>query len=159
MPRFPGVNAMSRFNSRVTSAGLLSIALAGLTLSSAAFATQPVDHGAAAKKAAEGKCGEGKCGANGAKTAKTVAAVKTAEGKCGEGKCGDARFSQTDADHDGRVSRAEFLAVVPSADAFAQIDKDGNGYISEKEAYNNVKRAFASNGKSIPVGLFAKFGK
>jgi len=151
---------MSRFHSRATSVGLLSIALAGLTLGSAAFAAQPIDHGATVKKTAEGKCGEGKCGANGAKTTKTVAAIKTAEGKCGEGKCGDARFNQTDSNRDGRVSRAEFLKVVPKGDGyFAQIDKDHDGYISEQEAYRNVKHAFEANGKSIPTGLFAKLGK
>ena len=138
------------------------VALAGLVLSGSAFAVQPLAQGymvAAAHASGEGKCGEGKCGATESKPAKTATA-KTAEGKCGEGKCGDARFAQTDTDDDGRVSRAEFLAVVPNGDAyFAQIDKSGDGYINEKEAYDNVKRAFEAHGKSVPAGLFASYAK
>jgi uncharacterized low-complexity protein len=150
-------------NTRNTTIGALGVALAGLVLSTSAFAMQPLAQGymvAASHAAAEGKCGEGKCGANEAKPTKTAAVKKTAEGKCGEGKCGDARFAQTDTDDDGRVSKAEFLAVVPNGDAyFAQIDKSSDGYISEKEAYDNVKRAFESNGKTVPVGLFASYAK
>ncbi|QNP40777.1 HvfA family oxazolone/thioamide-modified RiPP metallophore [Lysobacter solisilvae (ex Woo and Kim 2020)] len=150
-------------NTRNKTAGMLGIALAGMILSGTAFAVQPLAQGymvTASHAGEEGKCGEGKCGATEAKPAQAAAVTKAAEGKCGEGKCGDARFAQTDTDDDGRVSKAEFLAVVPNGDAyFAQIDKSRDGYISEKEAYDNVKRAFESNGKSIPAGLFANYAK
>jgi len=122
---------MSRFNARNT-AGMLALALGGLVVSSASFAAQPLAQGNVAK-------------ANHA----------TAEGKCGEGKCGDATFGKTDGDHDGRVSRAELAAVAPGVD-FSKIDRDGDGFVSEMEAYKNLKAIFAANGKSIPAGLFAK---
>ena len=158
-PRLSWRTALSRINSRATSVGLLGIALAGLTLSSAAFATQPIAQGATVNKTAEGKCGEGKCGANGAKAAKArkvVAAIKTAEGKCGEGQCGDSRFGKTDADHDGRVSRAEYVAVVPDGVAgFAKKDTNRDGFISEKEAYDFVKATYEAHGKKIPLGVFS----
>jgi uncharacterized low-complexity protein len=147
---------------RNKAAGMLGIALAGLVLSGSTFAMQPLAQGfmvTASHAGEEGKCGEGKCGATDVAPAKTAAA-KTAEGKCGEGKCGDARFAQTDSDDDGRVSKAEFLVVVPNGDGyFAKIDKNRDGYISEKEAYDNVKRAFESNGKTVPAGLFANYAK
>jgi uncharacterized low-complexity protein len=122
---------MSRFNARNT-AGMLALALGGLVVSSTSFAAQPLAQGHVAK-------------ANHA----------TAEGKCGEGKCGDATFGKTDGDHDGRVSRAELAAVAPGVD-FSKIDRDGDGFVSEMEAYKNLKAIFAANGKSIPAGLFAK---
>jgi uncharacterized low-complexity protein len=122
---------MSRFNARNT-AGMLALALGGLVVSSTSFAAQPLAQGHVAK-------------ANHA----------TAEGKCGEGKCGDATFGKTDGDHDGRVSRAELTAVAPGVD-FSKIDRDGDGFVSEMEAYKNLKAIFAANGKSIPAGLFAK---
>ena len=106
----------------------------------------------AAGKTAEGKCGEGKCGAS------AKAAGKTAEGKCGEGKCGDASFAKTDRSGDGRVSRAEFLAVAPARAAdFPKLDVDGDGFISEQEAYDHLKATYAANGKPMPAGVFAKF--
>ena len=53
------------------------------------------------------------------------------------------------------VSRAEFVAVVPGGDAiFKSKDPNGDGFISEKEAYNNVKKAYDANGKEMPRGLF-----
>jgi len=122
---------MSRFNARNT-AGMLALALGGLVVSNTSFAAQPLAQGHVAK-------------ANHA----------TAEGKCGEGKCGDATFGKTDGDHDGRVSRAELAAVAPGVD-FSKIDRDGDGFVSEMEAYKNLKAIFAANGKSIPAGLFAK---
>jgi uncharacterized low-complexity protein len=132
---------MSRNNTRYP-AGMLGVALAGLVLGGSAFAIEPLPHGymlAAGHAAGEGKCGEGKCGAGAAKTAKSAPAEKTAEGKCGEGQCGDARF-----------------AVVPNGEAiFATKDPNGDGFISEKEAYQNVKKAYNANGKEIPRGLFA----
>ena len=151
---------MSRNTNRNTNAGKFGVALAGLVLSSSAFAVQPLAQGymvAASHLAAEGKCGEGKCGASEAKPAKAgqSAAKKTAEGKCGEGQCGDARFAATDTDGDARVSRAEFLAVVPNGAApFAKKDVNGDGYISEKEAYDSVKGIYNANGKELPSGLF-----
>ena len=122
---------MSRFNARNT-AGMLALALGGLVVSSTSFAAQPLAQGLVAK-----------------------ATHATAEGKCGEGKCGDATFGRTDGDHDGRVSRAELKAVAPGVD-FSKIERDGDGFISEMEAYKNLKSIFAANGKSIPAGLFAK---
>ena len=103
---------------------------------------------------AEGKCGEGKCGAQDA-TPRAQAAAKTAEGKCGEGQCGDARFAAADTDDDARVSRAEFLAIVPKGAAlFAKKDVNADGYISERESYNSVKAAYNTNGRELPSGLF-----
>lgn len=149
---------MSRNNTRYP-AGMLGVALAGLVLGGSAFAIEPLPHGymlAAGHAAGEGKCGEGKCGAGAAKTAKSAPAEKTAEGKCGEGQCGDARFAAADTDKDHLVSRAEFVAVVPNGEAiFATKDPNGDGFISEKEAYQNVKKAYNANGKEIPRGLFA----
>jgi hypothetical protein len=46
-------------------------------------------------------------------------------------------------------------AVAPGVD-FSKIDRDGDGFVSEMEAYKNLKAIFAANGKSIPAGLFAK---
>jgi len=172
-----------RSASRSTTAGMLGVALAGLVLGQSAFAMQPLAQGymvAASHAAGEGKCGEGKCGADKAKSAnakaagktaegkcgegkcgadaKAKAAGKTAEGKCGEGKCGDASFAKTDRSGDGRVSRAEFLAVAPTRAAdFPKLDVDGDGFISEKEAYDYLKATYAANGKPMPAGLFAKF--
>lgn len=170
-----------RSASRSTTAGMLGVALAGLVLGQSAFAMQPLAQGymvAASHAAGEGKCGEGKCGADKAKSAnakaagKTAegkcgegkcgadakAAGKTAEGKCGEGKCGDASFAKTDRSGDGRVSRAEFLAVAPTRAAdFPKLDVDRDGFISEKEAYDYLRATYAANGKPMPAGLFAKF--
>jgi uncharacterized low-complexity protein len=166
-----------RSTSRSTAAGMLGVALAGLVLGQSAFAMQPLAQGymvAASHAAGEGKCGEGKCGADKAKGANAKAAEgkcgegkcgadakaagKTAEGKCGEGKCGDASFAKTDRSGDGRVSRDEFLAVAPARAAdFPKLDVDGDGFISEKEAYDYLKATYAANGKPMPAGLFAKF--
>ena len=100
-------------------------------------------------KSAEGKCGEGKCGAD--------AKATQSEGKCGEGKCGDASFAKTDADGDGFVSRAEFLAVAPTRAAeFQKIDSNGDGKISEQEAYDYLKAIYTANGKPVPKDLFSK---
>lgn len=156
---------MSKINSRQP-AGMLGVALAGLVLSGTAFAVEPLAQGymlAASHAAAEGKCGEGKCGegkcgegkCGGAKAPKR-AAQKAAEGKCGEGQCGDARFASADTDRDHRVSRAEFVAVVPGGEAiFASKDPNGDGFITEQEAYQNVKKAYNAHGKEMPRGLFA----
>ena len=154
---------MSRNNTR-NPAGLLGFALAGLVLSGSGFAMEPLsqgymlpaNHATAEGKCGEGKCGEGKCGASTGKPANIAAAKKTAEGKCGEGQCGDARFASADTNKDGLVSRAEFVAVVPGGEAiFNSKDPNGDGFISEKEAYNNVKKAYDANGKEMPRGLFA----
>jgi uncharacterized low-complexity protein len=117
---------MTSSNTRKTTTGVLGIALAGLALGGNAFAMQPLSQGymvAAAHVGEEGKCGEGKCGAD-SKPAKTTAATKTAEGKCGEGQCGDARFNKADADDDGLVSKAEYLAVRPDGAGWADKDTD-----------------------------------
>jgi hypothetical protein len=125
---------MSRNNTRNTTLGTLGVALAGLVLSSSAFAVQPLAQGY------------------------TVAASHaTAEGKCGEGKCGDEIFNRVDTDDDARVSRAEFLTEAPGQEAvFAQKDVNRDGYISEKESYDSIKATYESNGKALPSGLFAK---
>lgn len=148
-----------RNNIRNKTAAVLGAAAAALALSGSVFAMESMSggYGMSAQHAdAEGKCGEGKCG--GAE-AKPAAASKTAEGKCGEGQCGDARFARADTTKDARVSKAEFIAAagpVPGVDAiFAKKDRNGDGYISEREAYENVKEAFAANGRVLPSGLFA----
>ncbi|WP_447752548.1 HvfA family oxazolone/thioamide-modified RiPP metallophore [Pseudomonas nicosulfuronedens] len=162
-----------------TQLGLLAVALAGgLNLASSAFAVEALPQGyqlASAAKAGEGKCGEGKCGA--AKEAKAnqgegkcgegkcgadgaQAKATGAEGKCGEGKCGDASFARTDADHDGRVSRAELLGVAPKANAeFDAIDANHDGYLSEAEVYQFRKNQFDANGKPFPSDLYSKLSQ
>ena len=142
-----------------TRLGLLSIALiGGINLASSAFAVEAMPQGyqlAAAEKAGEGKCGEGKCGGSGAKAKATQA-----EGKCGEGKCGDASFARTDTDHDGRVSRAELLAVAPGANAeFDAIDTNHDGYLSEAEVYQYRKHQFEANGNPFPADLYSKLSQ
>lgn len=161
-----------------TRLGLLSIALVGgINLAASAFAVEALPQGyqfAAAEKTGEGKCGEGKCGASGAKAKATQAEGKCgegkcggsaakatqAEGKCGEGKCGDASFARTDTDHDGRVSRAELLAVAPDAKAeFATIDANQDGYLSEGEVYQFRKHQFDANGNPFPSDLYSKLSQ
>ncbi|EKT4523374.1 hypothetical protein QEM13_002637 [Pseudomonas putida] len=142
-----------------TRLGLLTIALVGgINVTSAAFAVEALPQGyqlAAAEKAGEGKCGEGKCGASGAQAKATQA-----EGKCGEGKCGDASFARTDANHDGRVSRAELLAVAPKANAeFDAIDANHDGYLSEGEVYQFRKNQFDANGNPFPSDLYSKLSQ
>lgn len=125
---------MSRNNTRNNTVGALGVALVGLVLSGSAFAVQPLDHGYS-----------------------VAISHAAAEGKCGEGKCGDERFAKVDADHDKRVSRAEFLVVAPGQEAiFAQKDVDHDGYISKQESYEAVKAAYEAHGKKLPAGLFAK---
>ncbi|ENB9663240.1 MULTISPECIES: HvfA family oxazolone/thioamide-modified RiPP metallophore [Pseudomonas] len=135
-----------------TTLGLLGAALIGsMALSSSAFAVEPLAQGyqlASAKVAGEGKCGEGKCGASGK--------VTQSEGKCGEGKCGDASFAKTDRDHDGKVSREEFVAVAKDrAGDFDKIDSNHDGFISEQEAADHLKAIYQANGKAMPEGLFS----
>ncbi|ALN61244.1 hypothetical protein GLA29479_358 [Lysobacter antibioticus] len=147
---------MSTSHSRNSLVGALSIVLAGGALFGAqAMAAQPQAlTGFAGIAAAEGKCGEGKCGA--AKTG-TSAKKAVAEGACGEGKCGDASFAKTDGNHDGKVSRAEFLAVAAGRAAdFDRIDRGRDGYISEAEAHDFLKRTYQANGKPMPKGLFSQ---
>lgn len=110
----------------------------------------------AAAKAAEGKCGEGKCGAGEAKPGK-AGASKAAEGKCGEGQCGDARFNKTDSNDDGKVSKAEYLVVVPDGRGWKDKDANGDGFISEREAYEYTKARYEANGKKLPKDRFAAF--
>lgn len=132
--------------------GLLGAALIGsMAIGNNAFAVEPLSQGyqlASAKAAGEGKCGEGKCG-GGAKATQ-------AEGKCGEGKCGDASFARTDSNHDGKVSREEFLAVAKDRAAdFDKIDSNHDGFISEQEAYDHLKAIYQANGKPMPKDLFS----
>ncbi len=83
----------------------LGTALAGLTFTGAAFAMEPLAQGY------------------------MLAAGETA--KAQEGKCG---MDKVDADKDGRVSQAEFVAAHPAkADQFAKIDANQDGFIDEAE--------------------------
>ena len=69
----------------------------------------------------EGKCGEGKCGGK--------PAAKAMEGKCGEGKCGGMKMM--DADGDGKVTKAEFMAGHEKL--FSRKDKNNDGVIDAGE--------------------------
>ncbi|WP_129645289.1 HvfA family oxazolone/thioamide-modified RiPP metallophore [Peristeroidobacter agariperforans] len=149
-------------NSSSNKAGLGAVGIAltgGMLLASSAFAAQPMAHGylltaAPTSKTAEGKCGEGKCG--GSKAAAKTAEGKCGEGKCGEGKCGDESFARTDANNDGKVSKAEFLAVAPEREAaFVKIDTDKNGFISQAEAYKFLRSVYEANGKEMPADKFS----
>jgi uncharacterized low-complexity protein len=74
---------------RATDFGLLAVALTGIALSAAEFATRPVDLGATVRNAADESCGDGACG-NGVNIAKAIASIKAARGKHNEGIRGDA---------------------------------------------------------------------
>jgi len=150
---------MSRIQSNKTRIGLLAVALVGgINFASTAFSAEALPQGyqlASAEKTSEGKCGEGKCGANEASAKKTQA-----EGKCGEGKCGDASFARTDADHDGRVSLKELLAVAPKGtEEFKAMDTNGDGFLSEGEVYKFRTNQYISNGKKVPTELFTKLSQ
>ncbi|HFL7937534.1 TPA: EF-hand domain-containing protein [Pseudomonas putida] len=114
--------------------GLLGAALIGsMALSNSTFAVEPLAQGY------------------------QLASAKVAgEGKCGEGKCGDASFATTDSNHDGKVSRDEFLAVAKDrAREFDTIDRNHDGFISEEEAADHLKAIYQANGKAMPDGLFS----
>ena len=150
---------MSRIQSNKTRIGLIAVALVGgINFASSAFSAEALPQGyqlASAEKTSEGKCGEGKCGANEASAKKTQA-----EGKCGEGKCGDASFARTDADHDGRVSLKELLAVAPKGtEEFKAMDANGDGFLSEGEVYKFRTNQYTSNGKKVPTELFTKLSQ
>ncbi|MBV7576446.1 hypothetical protein KW846_27370 [Pseudomonas sp. PDM32] len=147
---------MSRIQSNKTRIGLIAVALVGgINFASSAFSAEALPQGyqlASAEKTSEGKCGEGKCGASAQKT--------QAEGKCGEGKCGDASFARTDADHDGRVSLKELLAVAPKGtEEFKAMDANGDGFLSEGEVYKFRTNQYTSNGKKVPTELFTKLSQ
>ncbi len=141
-----------------TRIGLIAVALVGgINFASSAFSAEALPQGyqlASAEKTSEGKCGEGKCGAE-------ASAQKTqAEGKCGEGKCGDASFARTDADHDGRVSLKELLAVAPKGtEEFKAMDTNSDGFLSEGEVYKFRTNQYISNGKKVPTELFTKLSQ
>ncbi|MDF9778231.1 HvfA family oxazolone/thioamide-modified RiPP metallophore [Pseudomonas baetica] len=150
---------MSRIQSNKTRIGLIAVALVGgINFASSAFSAEALSQGyqlASAEKTSEGKCGEGKCGASEASAQKTQA-----EGKCGEGKCGDASFARTDADHDGRVSLKELLAVAPKGtEEFKAMDANGDGFLSEGEVYKFRTNQYTSNGKKVPTELFTKLSQ
>ncbi|MND50470.1 EF hand [compost metagenome] len=150
---------MSRIQSNKTRIGLIAVALVGgINFASSAFSAEALPQGyqlASAEKTSEGKCGEGKCGASEASAKKTQA-----EGKCGEGKCGDASFARTDADHDGRVSLKELLAVAPKGtEEFKAMDTNGDGFLSEGEVYKFRTNQYTSNGKKVPTELFTKLSQ
>ncbi|MCP2066832.1 UNVERIFIED_ORG: putative low-complexity protein [Pseudomonas reinekei] len=150
---------MSRIQSYKTRIGLIAVALVGgINFASSAFSAEALPQGyqlASAEKTSEGKCGEGKCGASEASAQKTQA-----EGKCGEGKCGDASFARTDADHDGRVSLKELLAVAPKGtEEFKAMDANGDGFLSEGEVYKFRTNQYTSNGKKVPTELFTKLSQ
>ncbi|MBN0509586.1 EF-hand domain-containing protein, partial [Pseudomonas aeruginosa] len=53
--------------------------------------------------------------------------------------------------------RAEFLAVAKDrAGEFDSIDSDHDGFISEAEAYEHLRKTYEANGKPMPAGLFSK---
>jgi hypothetical protein len=65
------------------------------------------------------------------------------------------RFMHMDADHDGRVSRAEFNAVMggtgapdpfqkPRRDMFSRLDTNGDGYVTPDEVQAAAARRFAA---------------
>jgi len=150
---------MSRIQSNKTRIGLIAVALVGgINFAASAFSAEALPQGyqlASAEKTSEGKCGEGKCGASEASAQKTQA-----EGKCGEGKCGDASFARTDADHDGRVSLKELLAVAPKGtEEFKAMDANGDGFLSEGEVYKFRTNQYTSNGKKVPTELFTKLSQ
>ena len=96
-------------------------------------------------KGTEGKCGgnadaaksgEGKCGGN-------ADAAKASEGKCGEGKCG---LDMMDADKDGKVTKAEFMAAHEAM--FAKKDKNGDGVLDAAE----IKASMAADKKAAKEG-------
>ncbi|MBV7556118.1 hypothetical protein KW841_27585 [Pseudomonas sp. PDM28] len=150
---------MSRIQSNKTRIGLIAVALVGgINFASSAFSAEALPQGyqlASAEKTSEGKCGEGKCGAGEASAQKTQT-----EGKCGEGKCGDASFARTDADHDGRVSLKELLAVAPKGtEEFKAMDANGDGFLSEGEVYKFRTNQYTSNGKKVPTELFTKLSQ
>ncbi|MGV2308551.1 EF-hand domain-containing protein [Pseudomonas aeruginosa] len=143
---------MSVFDSRQkTSASLLgAVLVGGMLLGGSAFAVEPLGQGL---QLAAASAGEGKCGSGG--SAKTSAKARAR--RRGQGKCGDASFARTDTDHDGKVSRAEFLAVAKDrAGEFDSIDSDHDGFISEAEAYEHLRKTYEANGKPMPAGLFGK---
>ncbi|MDX3774916.1 hypothetical protein QE250_12375 [Chromatiaceae bacterium AAb-1] len=144
--------------------GFITVALVGgMNLAPAAFAVEALPQGyqlAAVEKVSEGKCGEGKCGSSEASTKVSKAEGKCGEGKCGEGSCGDASFARTDTNGDYLVSRQEFLAVAPTrAEVFDIIDTNRDGFLSEAETYQYMKKVYKSNGKDIPQELFTRLSK
>ena len=93
----------------------LGTALAGLTLTGAAFAMQPLAQGYMLAASDPAPATQAKAG----------------EGKCGEGKCG---IAHVDTDKDGRVSRAEFDTAHPDKSGqFAKIDTNQDGFVDEAE--------------------------
>lgn len=77
-------------------------------------------------------------------------AVKSGtEGKCGEGKCGEDKFAKTDTNHDGKVSREEFIAAAPERAAeFDRIDANHDGGISLEEAKQYLAAKAAKAGSA-----------
>jgi uncharacterized low-complexity protein len=155
---------MSRIQSNKTRIGLIAVALVGgINFASSAFSAEALPQGyqlASAEKTSEGKCGEGKCGEGKCGASETSAQKTQAEGKCGEGKCGDASFARTDADHDGRVSLKELLAVAPKGtEEFKAMDANGDGFLSEGEVYKFRTNQYTSNGKKVPTELFTKLSQ
>ncbi len=126
-------NTHARRNTAARTLGLLGVALGGgLLLTGQAFASQPLAQGYLVSAGH---------------------AAKAAEGKCGEGKCGEESFAKTDANHDGKVSREEFVARAPDRAAeFDTIDKNRDGSISLPEALESVKAARKAAGKSVGEG-------
>ncbi|MFL8992216.1 hypothetical protein Q8X48_28880 [Pseudomonas sp. QLc11A] len=155
---------MSRIQSNKTRIGLIAVALVGgINFASSAFSAEALPQGyqlASAEKTSEGKCGEGKCGEGKCGASEASAQKTQAEGKCGEGKCGDASFARTDADHDGRVSLKELLAVAPKGtEEFKAMDTNGDGFLSEGEVYKFRTNQYTSNGKKVPTELFTKLSQ
>ena len=155
---------MSRIQSNKTRIGLIAVALVGgINFASSAFSAEALPQGyqlASAEKTSEGKCGEGKCGEGKCGAGEASAQKTQAEGKCGEGKCGDESFARSDADHDGRVSLKELLAVAPKGtEEFKAMDTNGDGFLSEGEVYKFRTNQYTSNGKKVPTELFTKLSQ
>jgi uncharacterized low-complexity protein len=75
-----------------------------------------------------------------------------AEGKCGEGKCG---VAAADKNKDGKVSKEEFMAMKDhKADAFASMDTNKDGFLSDAEmtAGHKAKEGSCSGDKKAKEG-------
>jgi len=106
-----------------------AVLVGGLVLTGSAFAMQPVSTGTmvSASAAAEGSCGA------------EYKAKKAADMKAAEGTCGVAKM---DTDKDGKVSKAEFVAMhEKDAAQFAAHDANKDGFLSAEELQGHMDGA------------------